>query len=165
MTDLSGRIALVTGAAEGIGRATAELLAASGAKVMVTDIADEGAAVARAIGGHAAFASLDVRDEAQWISAVDQAERIFGPINVLVNNAGAFVDQSIADFDTAAFDRVTRVNQLGAMLGMKSAVPAMRKAAAVTNSEFRPPSPAPRPAFTTSSPPRSSTPGAATGRS
>lgn len=128
MSRLDGKVALITGAANGMGRAEAHLFAASGAKVVVADISREGAAVASAIGPDALFASLDVTSEDSWIGTVALAEAAFGPVDILVNNAGAFVHAAIADGADGDFDRVTRVNQLGVLLGMKSIIPSMRKA-------------------------------------
>lgn len=128
MSRLDGKVALITGAANGMGRAEAHLFAASGAKVVVADISREGAAVASAIGPDALFASLDVTSEDSWIGTVARAEAAFGPVDILVNNAGAFVHAAIADGAAGDFDRVTRVNQLGVLLGMKSIIPSMRKA-------------------------------------
>jgi len=128
MARLDGKIALITGAANGMGRAEALLFAASGARVIVCDISDEGAEVARAIGKDALFVRHDVTSEASWIAAIEAGERAFGPVNVLVNNAGAFVGSAIADATTDEFARVTEVNQLGVLLGMKCIVPSMRRA-------------------------------------
>ena len=128
MSTLDGKVALITGGANGMGRAEALLFAASGAKVVVADIAREGGAVAAEIGPDALFASLDVTSEDSWIGAVALAEAAFGPVDILVNNAGAFVHAAIADGTAGDFDRVTRVNQLGVLLGMKCIIPSMRKA-------------------------------------
>src|SRR5918998_6135291 len=86
---MKDRTVLVTGAARGIGRATAELLAREGAFVVVTDLKDdEGVAVAEDLGARAAYRRLDVREEDGWESAVAFAEERFGRLDVLVNNAG-----------------------------------------------------------------------------
>src|SRR5262249_17298688 len=85
MAELDGRIALVTGAAQGIGAGTARVLAAAGAKVVVSDVQD-GSAVAKEIGG--AYVKHDVTSEEAWIAAIAFAKSTFGGLDILVNNAG-----------------------------------------------------------------------------
>src|SRR3954471_11273655 len=89
---LDGKVALVTGGARGIGAATARRFAGEGARVVIADVLDdEGRALVaeiRARDGHVAFAKLDVSDPGQWAQAVDGAEKTFGALHVLVNNAG-----------------------------------------------------------------------------
>ena len=126
MIRLDGKTAFITGAAQGIGRAVARLFVEAGAKVVISDISASGADVAAEIG--AVFVAHDVASEESWAAAMAAAEAAVGPINVLVNNAGAFVGSPIADATVADFDSVTRVNQLGALLGMKSVIGSMRRA-------------------------------------
>lgn len=128
MSRLDGKIALITGAANGMGRAEARLFAAAGAKVVVSDIADSGAEVAKEIGGNALFVRHDVTSEESWLAAIDAAEKAFGPVNVLVNNAGAYVNGPIAAATVRDFDTITHVNQLGVLLGMKTIAASMQKA-------------------------------------
>lgn len=128
MARLHGKTAFITGAANGMGRAEALLFAASGAKIIVSDISDEGAAVAAEIGKDALFVRHDVTAEDSWLAAIAEAEAAFGPVDILVNNAGAFVHAAIADGTVEDFDRVTRVNQLGVLLGMKCIISSMQKA-------------------------------------
>jgi 3alpha(or 20beta)-hydroxysteroid dehydrogenase len=128
MSQLDAKVAFITGAANGMGRAEALLFAASGAKVVLSDISREGAAVAAGIGANALFVEHDVGSEESWIGAIALAEAAFGPVDILVNNAGAFVHAPIADSTMGDFDRVTRVNQLGVLLGMKCIIPSMQKA-------------------------------------
>src|SRR6202023_1283332 len=86
---VEGKVALVTGAARGMGAATARLFVAEGAKVMVADVVDdEGEALARELGGDAAYIHLDVTSEEEWQIAVSATESRFGPVTILVNNAG-----------------------------------------------------------------------------
>src|SRR3546814_1945223 len=88
MGKLEGKTAIVTGAASGLGEATARRFAQEGARVLLTDISDEGAAVARDIGGDAQFLPQDVANEARWAEVVGHAEQNWGRLDVLVNNAG-----------------------------------------------------------------------------
>jgi 3alpha(or 20beta)-hydroxysteroid dehydrogenase len=129
MGRLDGKVAIITGAARGQGAAEARLFAAEGAKVLLADVLDdEGGAVAADIGENAAFTHLDVTDEAQWQAAVALAEERFGPVTVLVNNAGILHFQSLEKTELDDFDRVVRINVHGVFLGMKSVTPSMKKA-------------------------------------
>ncbi len=126
---LDGKVAIVTGAARGQGEAEARRFVAEGAKVLLTDVLDEeGRAVAAELGEDAAFRHLDVTAEDEWLAAVAEAEERFGPVTVLVNNAGILDFGPVEKQDVEKFRRVIDVNLTGTMLGMKSAVPSMRKA-------------------------------------
>jgi 3alpha(or 20beta)-hydroxysteroid dehydrogenase len=126
---LDGKVAIVTGAARGQGEAEARLFVAEGARVIVADVlADEGAAVASSLGDAAVFAPLDVTDEDQWQATVNLAEARFGPVDVLVNNAGVLMFQSIDKTDPADFERIMRVNVQGVFLGIRAVTPSMVRA-------------------------------------
>jgi NAD(P)-dependent dehydrogenase (short-subunit alcohol dehydrogenase family) len=131
---VEGKVALVTGAARGIGRATAELLAREGAFVVVTDLKDdEGVAVAEGLGARAAYRRLDVREEDGWEGAVAFAEERFGRLDVLVNNAGVTgfeEDLGPQDPEHATLEgwrAVHATNLDGVFLGCKHAIRAMRR--------------------------------------
>jgi NAD(P)-dependent dehydrogenase (short-subunit alcohol dehydrogenase family) len=126
MKDLDGRVALVTGGARGIGAATAQALAAAGAKVVVSDIGN-GGEIAESIGG--AFVKLDVTQEDQWIAAVAFAKKTFGGLDILVNNAGIFFVQPIVSTSLEDFRRMQQINVEGVFLGMKHAIPAIAERA------------------------------------
>ena len=130
MNTLDGKVALVTGAALGIGEATARELAARGAAVLVTDVLDPaGEKTARAIrkaGGKAAFRHLDVSDSREWRKAVNAAVRRFGRLDILVNNAGIGTFPDVESETVEGWNRLIGINQTGVWLGMKYAVPAMR---------------------------------------
>src|SRR5882757_5619395 len=86
---LQGKVTLISGAARGMGAATARLFVAEGADVLLTDVMDdEGEALAEELGEHAAYCHLDVTSEASWQTAIGFADATFGAVNVLVNNAG-----------------------------------------------------------------------------
>jgi NAD(P)-dependent dehydrogenase (short-subunit alcohol dehydrogenase family) len=128
---LSNRVAIVTGAAAGMGAATARLFAREGASVMVADILEaEGRDVAASIvsdGGKAMFQRLDVTSEADWQAAVAAAQSAWGSIDILVNNAG--VSGSDPDlFSMEVWDRQMSVNAKGVFLGMRATIPVMQKA-------------------------------------
>jgi 3alpha(or 20beta)-hydroxysteroid dehydrogenase len=123
---LEGKVALITGAARGQGEAEARLFAAEGASVVLGDVLDaDGEAVAKDIGDAAVYTHLDVTDEEQWQSAVALAEERFGPLGVLVNNAGILGFEAIDKMDVATFRKVLDVNAVGTFLGMKCAVPSL----------------------------------------
>ena len=132
MDRLKGKVALVSGGARGQGAAEARIFAAEGAKVLVGDVLDmESKAVAAEInkeGAKTALAiHLDVTRAADWRAAVEAAEREFGGLDILVNNAGILSFNAIEDTTEEEWDSVVAVNQKGVWLGMKTAVPAMRK--------------------------------------
>lgn len=129
MGRVTGKVAIVTGAARGMGAMHARRLVEEGAKVVLTDVLDEdGAAAAEALGANARFRRLDVTKEAEWKDVVAQAESTFGPVSVLVNNAGVVWRQSIETLEEADYRRVIDVNQISVFLGMKSVLPSMKRA-------------------------------------
>lgn len=128
---LKDKVALITGAASGMGAATARLFAREGAKaVFVADVLEkEGTAVVAEIekaGGKAAFLPLDVTREDQWRMAIAKVESA-GGLDVLVNNAGISGSAEEDLYDTAAWERLMAVNATGVFLGMKHGIAAMRK--------------------------------------
>lgn len=127
---LEGKVALITGASGGIGRAAAERFVAEGARVVLADIdADAVATLARDLGAaHARHCHTDVGDDASMQDAVRHAEMHFGGLDVLIANAGIEGPiASIEDYPVEAFDRVQRVNVRGVWLGIRHAAPAMRR--------------------------------------
>lgn len=129
---LAGKSALVTGGARGIGAACCTGLAREGAAVLVADVLDaEGEALAGAIrrdGGRARYTHLDVSDERAWASAVATAVKEHGGLHVLVNNAAIARNEDVESETLEGFNRLIAVNQTGAWLGMRAAVPEMRRA-------------------------------------
>lgn len=122
---LDGKVALITGAASGIGAACARGFAAEGAKVVVTDVqADKGKAVAAEVGGR--FIAHDVSDEAQWEAAISYTLAAHGRLDVLINNAGVFIPQTIEDSTLEVWNKVLGINLTGVMLGCKHGVKAMK---------------------------------------
>ena len=122
MNDLEGRVALITGGARGIGAASARALAASGAKVVISDLADA-SKTAAAIGG--AYVRHDVTSEADWANAVAFAGKTFGGLDILVNNAGIFWVRPIAATSLEDFRKMQQINLDGVYLGLKHAIPAI----------------------------------------
>lgn len=128
MGRVEGKVAIVTGAASGLGAASVQLLAQEGAKVVLTDINEkDGQALADSLGGNALFIRHDVREEEQWISVIEQTVAHFGRLDVLVNNAGVVV---VADVEHTTLENWRFVNAVGTdgtFFGCKHAIPAMRK--------------------------------------
>lgn len=142
---LEGKCVLLTGAGGGLGAAQARLMAKEGAAVMMGNLPEdpiiaEGKSsdglwqnaqnVAKEIrdgGGKADVVALDVRHEDQWDNAVAETEKAFGKLDVLVNNAGIYYHAGLLDHTIEKFNQIVSINQLGTLLGMKAAVPAMRK--------------------------------------
>ena len=126
MADLDGRIALVTGASQGIGAATARALAVAGAKVIVTDLADT-AALAEEIGGLAM--RQDVTSEAGWVDVMAFAAAEAGGLDILVNNAGLFLLKPVTETTLEDWRRLHAVNVEGVFLGCKHAIPLLAERA------------------------------------
>jgi len=133
MNRLTGKRAIVTGAAQGQGAAIARAFVGEGADVVIADIVEEpGRALAEELTangpGSAYFRRHDVSDEASWQALVEDAnERLGGPVNVLVNNAGILRFAEVERMEVEEFELLFRVNQLGCFLGMKSVARTMRK--------------------------------------
>ena len=129
MGRVSGKVAIVTGAARGMGEAHARRLIEEGAQVMLTDVLDaEGEAAAKALGPNARYMHHDVSRESEWKAVVAATEAAFGPITVLVNNAGIVLNGPIESHSEADYRKVIDVNQVGVFLGMKSVLPSMKRA-------------------------------------
>ena len=128
MGQLDGKIALITGAAGGIGSATARLFLAEGARVVLSDLdAASGEALARELGNRSLFIAHDVRDEAQWQGAVERAVAHFEGLHILVNNAGLCIIAGVMEQSVEQIHQVIDINLLGTMIGVKCAAPAIIK--------------------------------------
>ena len=125
---LQGRIALVTGAAQGIGAAIARRLVSEGACVVIGDIDSEhGSALAESLGDAAVFVDLDVSQLDAWEGAISATEARFGPLNVLVNNAGIGALTYVETYQQADYRRTLAVNLDGTLQGMRAALPSLRR--------------------------------------
>jgi 3alpha(or 20beta)-hydroxysteroid dehydrogenase len=128
--DLSGKRALVTGGARGLGAGMAHALADAGAAVMIGDVLEDlGRETAEQIaktGATAGFVALDVTDDGAWAAAVSATVAEFGGFDILVNNAGVEISDLVVDLDAADLARMLQVNVVGTALGLKHAFRAMR---------------------------------------
>jgi 3alpha(or 20beta)-hydroxysteroid dehydrogenase len=129
MGRLDGKVALISGAAHGQGAAEARLFVAEGARVVLGDVlVEEVTDVAASLGTAARAVALDVTDASGWAAAVETAEAGFGRLDVLVNNAGIVRAGMLADLAIDDYRAVVEVNQIGTLLGMQAAIPALRRA-------------------------------------
>ncbi|HUS95110.1 MAG TPA: glucose 1-dehydrogenase [Hyphomicrobiaceae bacterium] len=131
MNRLDGKVALISGAARGIGAQTARRMAEAGAKVLVGDILEEPArATVEAIrrsGGDAEFVALDVTSEQDWNDSVKAATGTYGGLDILVNNAGMFLGRDFEEATLEDWNRLVAVNLTGVFLGTKLCAPALRE--------------------------------------
>ncbi|ASV67286.1 glucose 1-dehydrogenase [Cytobacillus sp. FSL W7-1323] len=129
MARLEGKVAIITGAAQGMGAAHARLFIEEGAKVVITDLnTEKGEAVAKELGENALFVKQNVTTEKDWATVVAKAEEVFGPVNVLVNNAGITMSKSLLETTEEEYRRIVDINQVSVFLGMKAVIPSMQKA-------------------------------------
>lgn len=131
MGRMDGRVALVTGGARGIGAAVVRRFVGEGARVVVADVLDaEGKDLAAELGPAAHYVHLDVTSVEGWAGAVAEARATFGPVGVLVNNAGVVDFGGLEATTPESFERVLGINLTGPFLGMRAALPSLREAGA-----------------------------------
>jgi 3alpha(or 20beta)-hydroxysteroid dehydrogenase len=130
MGRLNGKVAIITGAARGMGESHARIFAREGAKLVISDRNVEGGqALAEDIGGDCRFVAQDVTKPADWERVVAEAESAFGKVDILVNNAGILGPMATtADLDDAGYDLVCAINQHSVFYGMRAVLPAMLRA-------------------------------------
>lgn len=126
MNKLDDKIALITGGARGMGAAEAELFAAAGAQVVITDVLDEGHATAERLGDRVAFLNHDVTSEEGWADVIAQTMERYGRVDALVNNAGILRVGGLESTSLELWDQMVAVNQTGVFLGMRSIAPVMK---------------------------------------
>lgn len=129
MTKLMDKVAIITGGARGMGESHVRRFVEEGAKVVFTDINEEvGEKLASELGDNTLFVKHDVTDEAGWQEVIEKAEVAFGPVNVLVNNAGISMSKSIFDMSVEDYKKIIDINQVSVFLGIKAVLPSMQKA-------------------------------------
>lgn len=131
MGRLNGKVAIITGGARGMGASHVRMFVNEGAKVVFTDIlGQEGQALANELGENVKFIKHDVTKAAEWETVVTETENTFGPVNVLVNNAGISLNKSIEEITEEEYRRIIDINQISVFLGMKAVIPSMKKSEA-----------------------------------
>ncbi|MBS4201182.1 glucose 1-dehydrogenase [Bacillus sp. FJAT-49732] len=129
MARLDGKIAIITGAAQGMGASHARKFVEEGAKVVLTDLNEEkGKALAAELGENALFVKHNVTSADDWATVVSETEKAFGSVNVLVNNAGITMAKSILELTEEEYRRIVDINQVSVFLGMKAVIPVIQKA-------------------------------------
>ena len=129
MARLDGKVAIVTGGAQGQGAAICRGFVAEGARVVIADIAEEpGEVLAKELGDAATFQRLDVTNEDDWTALVEVTRASYGVPTVLVNNAGILMFEELTKTTLDAYDKLIRINQYGTFLGMRSVVHSMEEA-------------------------------------
>lgn len=128
-TRLADKVAIITGGARGMGETHARRFIAEGAKVVITDLNEElGSALAKELGDQVLFIKQDVSSESDWAAVIEKTEAAFGPVNILVNNAGISVNNSIEQMTLDQYMKVVNINQVSVFLGMKYVIESMKKA-------------------------------------
>lgn len=128
MGKLENKVAIVTGGSRGMGAAHVRRFVQEGAKVIFTDINEEGGlALEKELEGKAKFVKQDVTKAEDWKRVVDEAEKTFGPVNILVNNAGISISKSIFEITEEEYRRLIDINQVSVFLGIKAVLPSMQK--------------------------------------
>ncbi|GAA4154066.1 glucose 1-dehydrogenase [Chryseobacterium ginsenosidimutans] len=130
MSRLNGKIAIITGGSQGMGESHVRTFVAEGAKVVFTDLNEEkGQKIANELGENAVFVKQDVTSVEDWKKVISEAESRFGPVNVLVNNAGILGPiKTITEISEEEYQKVVDINQNGVFYGMKYTIPSMQKA-------------------------------------
>lgn len=128
MSRLEGKVAIITGAAKGMGATHARMFIEEGAKVVIADIDEEkGSDLADELGENARFMKLDVSNSKDWEKVVQETESTFGGVNVLVNNAGVGIYKPIEELTEEDFEKTHKIDELGVFLGMKAVISTMKK--------------------------------------
>ena len=129
MDRLKHKIAIITGAAQGMGASHARKFIEEGAKVVLTDLNEEkGSALASELGDNAMFIKHNVTSADGWETVVAETEKAFGPVDVLVNNAGITMAKSLLELTEDEYRRIVDINQVSVFLGVKTVIPSMQKA-------------------------------------
>ena len=128
MERLKNKVAIITGGARGMGASHVRLFVREGAKVVFTDLnEEEGKLLEEELGINAKFIKHDVTDASGWNKVVEETEKIFGPVNILVNNAGISMNKSIIEMTEAEYRKIVDINQVSVFLGIKAVAPSMKK--------------------------------------
>ncbi|WP_188455514.1 glucose 1-dehydrogenase [Virgibacillus oceani] len=128
MGRLDNKVAIITGGARGMGESHVRKFVSEGAKVVLTDLNEEGGiALANELGENVRFVKQDVTKAADWEAVVAETEKAFGPANILINNAGISMSKSIFEMTEDEYRKIVDINQVSVFLGMKAVIPSMQK--------------------------------------
>jgi 3alpha(or 20beta)-hydroxysteroid dehydrogenase len=128
MERLKNKVAIITGGARGMGAAHVRLFASEGAKVVFTDLnEEEGRILEKEIGGNVKFIKQDVTDAVSWEKVVEDTEKIFGQVNILVNNAGISINKPLLEITEDEYRKIVDINQVSVFLGTKAVAASMKK--------------------------------------
>lgn len=128
MDRLKDKVAIITGSAQGMGEAHARLFIEEGAKVVLTDLNEEkGRSLVSELGENAIFVKQNVTKIEDWAKVLEETEKNFGAVNILINNAGVTMNKSIKDTTEEDYHRIFEINQLSVFLGIKSVISSMEK--------------------------------------
>lgn len=128
MERLKNKVAIITGGARGMGESHVRLFASEGAKVVFTDLnEEEGRILEKEIGGNVKFIKQDVTDAASWEKVVEDTEKIFGQVNILVNNAGISINKPLLEITEDEYRKIVDINQVSVFLGTKAVADSMKK--------------------------------------
>lgn len=134
MKRLEGKVAIITGAAKGMGETHARAFVKEGAKVVLTDILEEkGRALQEELGENALFVTHDVTSSEAWEKVIKETQHSFGNVDILVNNAGISVSKSMFDMSEEEYRRIVEINQVSVFLGMKLVAPIMNTGGSIIN--------------------------------
>lgn len=128
MKRLENKVAIITGGARGMGASHVRLFVSEGAKVVFTDLnEDAGRILEKEMGSNARFIKHDVTNAEGWDKVIEETEGIFGPVNILVNNAGISMNKSILEITEQEYRKIVDINQISVFLGIKAVAPSMKK--------------------------------------
>ena len=128
MGKLDGKVAIITGGARGMGESHVRKFVSEGAKVVFTDLNEEGGlALANELGENVKFVKQDVTKADDWAHVIEETEKYFGPVHILVNNAGISMNKTIFDITEVEYRKIVEINQVSVFLGIKAVVPSMQK--------------------------------------
>lgn len=129
MNQLENKVAIITGGAQGMGATHAKRFIQEGAKVVITDLNEEkGTALGKELGENCLFIKQNVTQATDWQHVIEATEKTFGPVNILVNNAGITMRKSILETTEEDYRRIVEINQVAVFLGIKAVIPSMQKA-------------------------------------
>lgn len=128
MGRLTGKVSIVTGGARGMGESHVRKFVAEGSKVVFTDLNEEaGTALANELGDNVKFVKQDVSKAADWEHVIAETEKAFGPVDILINNAGISMNNTIAEMTEEQYRKIVDINQVSVFLGMKTVLHSMKK--------------------------------------